>query len=796
MKVSLEWLSDWIELPSVEKLEHRLTVGGLEIEGMERVGFDLSEFVVGKVLSREQHPNADRLSLCSVDVGGGEPVGIVCGATNVESGQNVVVALHGTTLPDGSKIKRSKIRGVTSNGMICSERELGLGNDHSGIMVLPDGAVVGGNAEEILARNDLILDISITPNRGDWLSMLGMAREVHAHFGGAIKLPEIKLIEVKERSSDFTDVDVAEGTACPKYCGRVIRDVTVGESPEWLRSRIESAGIRSVNNVVDITNYVMMELGQPLHAFDFGKIKGKVSVRFASSKERLSALNDKDYTLTPDDLVIADDENAIALAGVIGGANTQVGTETKVVFLEAAIFHPSRVRKTARRHGLSTDASYRFERGVDQEGVEFAIDRAACLIGELSGGDVLSGRIAVQGRLEPAKRQVSVDATRVNHLLGTKLTSQEMVKILGQLDIITTRKADTLVCDVPSFRQDLAIGEDLIEEIARIHGYDQIPATLPASPGVGITQPPLRRTVEELRDALCNAGLVELMTFSSARPNDIVGLRQSEEIGKQRVEIKNPIRAEEPFLRMSIVPSILRSVQQNLSRQNESVKVFEISRVFELQKSADLPRENSEAVAVIAGNGGNDLWHKAAPVLFEIKGLVESVLEKLGVVAKFNPQESDSYFHPGASGSYEVGGRKIAILGELHPDTVGHFGIEAPIALATFNVSELLQSPRADRIIKEVSRFPSVRRDFSVLLNAHEQSGEVVAAVEKTAGAILSELEVIDRYEGEGIPEGKMSLSLRLIFQRLERTLRDEEVSKVSNRVIKMLEKRFNGVLR
>ena len=795
MKFSLAWLDEWIALPPLDELEDRLTVGGLEIEGIEQVGVDLKSFVVGQVLERTQHPNADRLSVCKVDIGSESPLEIVCGAPNVQAEQKVVVALHGSVLPDGTKIKRSKLRGITSNGMICSERELGLGVDHSGILILPKSTEVGVTAAEVIGDSDKVLDISITPNRGDWLSILGMAREVRAHFGGTIRLPEIQLIEEKDKASDRVSVEILDEKGCQKYLGRVVRDVTVGSSPKWLSSRVESAGIRSINNVVDITNYVMMELGQPLHAFDLRKITGTVSVRRAFSNEEIEALNDKKYVLTEDDLVIADDDKALAIAGVIGSVNSEVEVGTKEVFLEAAIFHPSQVRKTARRLGLSTEASYRFERGVDTEGLEFAIDRAACLIKELAGGGILSGPICVRGESGSRVSQVTVAVERVNKVLGTDLIPETMMEVLGRLDLVCTLQSDVLVCEVPPYRSDLRIEEDLIEEIARVYGYDQIPETLPAAPGTGISVPPLRTTIEEVRDTLCSVGLVELMTFSSARAEDKKGLRQDGD-STELVEISNPIRADEPFLRHSLVPSVLRMVRQNLSRQAGRVSVFEISRVFRQENLGELPFESSEAVAVIAGIADKDLWTQEAPLFFQIKGIAERVFERLAISATFNGQDGDSYLHPGASGSYEVKGKRVASLGELHPATASHFEIDTPLAMASFDVSELALVLGRQQLIKDVSRFPSIRRDFSVMLNVEQESGEVIEAVQRAGGTVLCGLEVFDCYEGKGVPEGKKSLSLRLTFQRLDRTLRDEEVNKVTQRVLKMLEKRYDGILR
>ncbi len=798
MKVPLAWLAEWIDLPSLEALDERLTVGGLEIDEVIRQGPDLSGLIVGYVEAREQHPDADRLSVCRVAIGEDEPVEIVCGAPNVDAGQHVVVATHGTVLPDGTKIKRSKIRGVRSNGMICSARELGLGDDHTGILTLSGTPEVGGPADAALGGGDWVLDIAITPNRGDWLSMLGMAREVRAHFGGELRTPPLACDEAGESTSESITLAVDDGEGCPRYCARIVRGLTVGPSPDWMRERLEAAGVRSISNVVDVTNYVMLEWGQPLHAFDLAKLRdATIRVRRAKPGERLTTLDGEERALHEDDLVIADAERAIALAGVMGGAETEVGETTRDVLIEAALFHPGRVRKTARRHGLSTDASYRFERSVDPEGPARAATRAAQLLAELAGGEVAPDIAVATGVALPERASVRVAVARVNRLLGTALTAEAMTALLKRQDFEVREEADDLVCLAPSHRNDIALPVDLIEEIARIHGYDEIAPTLPAAVAAGVTEPPLRATTETVRDALRAAGLNEIMTFSAARRGDPDDLRLEADDPRRRiVSLENPIKAEEPVLRTTLVASALRAVEQNLARQLPGVGVFEVGRVFLETSPSELPEERTEAVAAIAGAWATNVWSNDAPLFFRLKSVVTRVLDDLGVAHRFRAGSDEPFLHPGVAAQFLAGRSAVAWLGELHPETAARFELEAPVVLAGFDLDALRAAPRPVPTVQEVSKFPSASRDFAVLLDAETQAGAVLDAARKAAGGLLTGAEVFDRYEGKGVPEGKVSLGLRLTFQKVDRTLKDAEVSKACERVVAALHEKFEGELR
>ena len=798
MKVPLGWLSEWIDLPARDELCARLTSAGLEIEEIIETGPDLSGVRVGLVAEREPHPNADRLSLCKVDLGDGDLLDIVCGAPNVAAGQRVAVATHGVVLPGDFKIKRSKIRGVTSNGMICSSKELDLGDDHDGILVLPEDAPLGAPLPEVLPAGETVLDFEITPNRGDWVSMLGMAREVRANFGGALRLPEIVPTESARATADDVSIEVRDPDGCPRYVGRVVRGVAIGASPAWLVDRLEAAGLRSVNNVVDVTNLVMLEFGQPLHAFDLDRVQGGVVVRAAEEGEKIVTLDGQTRALERADLVIADDGGAIAVAGVMGGADSEVHDGTTNLLIESAHFHPSRVRRTARRLGLHSDASYRFERGVDPEGQARAADRAARLIAELAGGEVSGAPIEATGAPWPAPPTIELESERVNRLLGTALDVDAMIALLARVDVEATRDGDRLRCAVPRYRGDLHLAVDLIEEIARIHGYDDIAPTLPLEGLGAIEEPPRRATTDAVRRALVDAGLVEVMTFPAAPTSDAAALGLAEgDLRANPIGILNPIQSQESTLRTQLVASVLRVVHGNLAKQTQELRLFELSRVFRRNAEGGLPDEPIEAVAAFSLGGEGDLWREAqAPIFFHAKGVGERLLVACERRFEFRSECDEPYLHPGARGSFAVGGRTVAMVGELHPEVAARFDIEAPVALLVVDVDALDAVPRETPQYAAVSKHPWVRRDLAVLLERETPAGEIVEAIRKKAGSALASVDVFDRYEGKGVPEGKVSVAFRLVFQRLDRTLTEAEVTKSVERVVQLVSKRFGGELR
>ncbi|MFQ5514832.1 MAG: phenylalanine--tRNA ligase subunit beta [Myxococcota bacterium] len=802
MRVPLGWLSEWVDLPeSSALLEERLTLAGLEIEDVERQGPDLSAFRVGEVLECGPHPNADRLSLCRVTIGEGDPLEIVCGAPNVSAGQKVVVAQPGTTLPDGTRLKRTKIRGVTSVGMICSARELGLGEDHDGILVLDPQAPVGAPASEVVASGETVLDLEITPNRGDWASLLGIAREVRALFGGPLRIPPHAPPEGERSCADDVSVRIEDEGGCSHYVARVVRGIQLGPSPRWLRQKLEAGGMRPLNVVVDVTNLVLLEFGQPLHAFDLSTVRGGlVCVRAARAGEKLQTLDGQTRELVPEDLVIADAERAIALAGVMGGAESEVRPQTRDVLIESALFHPSRIRRMARRLGLRTEASYRFERGVDPEGVRRAADRAARLLAELAGGDVSRGTVEARGAVRPRTEEVVLDPARVNRLLGTELTSEEIVALLGRLELRAALDADgRLRCRIPSHRGDLQIAEDLVEEVARIHGYDRIPIRLPVCELRAGTAPARYELADRVRDCLCGLGLLEMRSFPGISARELDALRLPEDHPLRAVvQIRNPIIEGDSRLRTTLVPSLLRAVRTNLARQCDRVRLFEVSHVFHAREEGPLPREPSAAGLVLTRGEPQDLWERRdpPPLFFELRGLVEHTLDRLGIEAVFRAGQAPPYLHPGASGTLVAGRKVVAQVGELHPDVAAFYGIEVPCAVGELDLSAIEELPRRPRRLRDLSRQPAVRRDLAVLLDRDRPAGEILEAIRKCVGPALVSVTLFDRYEGKGIPDGKVSLAFRLVFQRPDRTLKESEIKRMMERVVQTLAQRFGGELR
>jgi phenylalanyl-tRNA synthetase beta chain len=802
MRVPLEWLAEFVELPSERELVERLSVGGFEDVLVEGTGPDLAAIRVGLVLSREAHPGADRLSLCQVDVGAEEPAAIVCGASNVAAGQKVAVALPGAQLPDGTRIERARIRGVVSNGMICSQRELGLQGDAEGIWVLDPAARIGAPLPEAVRLGERILALGLTPNRGDAASLLGLAREVRALFGasaGALRLPALEPTERGAPASAALRVSIEAPEGCYRYAARLVRGVRVGPSPEWLARRLEAAGLRPIHNAVDVTQYAMLELGQPLHAFDLARLRGgEIRVRRARAGEELVTLDGRRRALDPADLVIADAERAVALAGVMGGADTQVTEATVDVLLESAHFDPTSVRLTARRHGIQSEASYRFERGVDRAGVERAADRAARLLCELAGGEVARGAVVALGSPPPATEEIRLEVARANRLLGTSLASAEMQALLERVGVACRESGPgVLVGRVPTYRNDLHLHQDLTEEVARIHGYEQIEATRPWGELARVAVPALWRLAERARDSLCGAGLLECVSFPFVSRAEIEALRLSPDDPRRRsLGLVNPVHEEESQLRSALLPSLLRVARQNLNRQAEGLRLFELSRVFLPRGAGELPDEPLWLAALLTEAGGSRLWGAPPPLFFQVRGIAERLLFQMGYVAWLGRGELPPYLHPGAALALAVGGVQVGALGELHPEVAASFGLDAGCAVLELDLNALSERPRREVKVREASRHPRVRRDIALLVGREQAAGDLVEAIRKAAGQDLGSVEVFDRYEGEGVPEGRVSLAFRLVFQRADRTLTDAEVSRATERVVRELAERFGSELR
>lgn len=801
MRLPLAWLAEWVDLPAPAELARRLELSGFEDVAVHQLGPDLSQLRVGRVERCERHPDADKLSVCQVEVGDGALRAIVCGAPNVTAGQKVAVALPGSRLPDGTRIKKAKLRGVVSEGMICSRRELGLGEEAQGILVLDAGAPVGAPLSELFGAEGAVLEVGLTPNRGDAASLLGIAREVRALFGGALRIPEAAPAESGAPAARSARVEIDARDACWRYAARIVRGVRVGPSPERLRRRLEAAGLRSINNVVDATNCALLELGQPIHAFDLAALRGAlVRVRRAAAGERLTTLDGAARALDPQDLVIADAERPIALAGVMGGADTEVGAATTDLLIESAHFDPAAVRRSARRHGIHSEASYRFERGVDREGIARGADRAARLVAELAGGAVAPGRIEVRGDAPAVRPFVELGVARMNRLLGTAISRDEAAELLRRLGIEAEAQGEgALRCAVPSHRTDLELPEDLAEEVARLHGYDRIPSTLPVAELRPAKLPAGHLLAERARTLLAGLGLCELMTMPFVGAEDLLRLRL-EEGDPRRVGLRvlNPVQEQDARLRTTLLPSLLRAARQNRSRQVDRVTVFEVCRVFVPRPDAPLPDEPLWLAALITRGRERRLWDppEPPPLYFEARGIAERLFTGLGYEACLQRGGTVPYLHPGAQTEIAVADRPIGSVGELHPEVLRAFELDVPAALVEVELGALatISAPRAS--FREPSREPAIRRDLAVLIDRAQEARELLEEIRKCGGADLVSVALFDRYEGRGVPSGRVSVAFRLIFQRADRTLLDTEVNRAMDVVVRALAERFGAVLR
>lgn len=828
MKVSYNWLRTYAPVDATpEELADRLTMGGLEVDRIDRIGSTMEGVVIGEVLAVRKHPNADRLTLCEVNLGEGAPVQIVCGAPNVASGQRVPVARVGSTLMLPSRdnpqlkepvqIRRAKLRGETSEGMICSEAELGLSDDHSGIMVLDEDAAPGTPFASYLSRrgieaSDAVLDVAITPNRPDATSHIGVARDAAALTGTMLSIPPVDLPTHGGETADVVAVEIQAPDACPRYVALLVRGVTVGESPAWLKQRLTAIGLRPRNNVVDVTNFVMLECGQPLHAFDFDDVAGAtIRVRKLDAEASFTTLDDKRRSLPAGTLMICDAEREVAIAGVMGGQNSEVTERTTNVLIESAYFDPSSIRRTAKALGLQTDSSYRFERGVDRDGQVWAAARAAQLIAELAGGTIVSGM--VDAHPVPFERRViDVRIGRVNGLLGVPVPTEDARQLLTsigfEVELGATSDQPTLICRVPSFRPDIEREVDVIEEIARLYGYDNIPEP---ERSAGRGSPP--RELEDdrirklVRGMLSHSGYREIYTNSMQRAETAarfnVGLLTGEHDNAGVVETLNPISREMASLRPSLLPGGLEVISFNEKHGQRVLRFFEFGHVFHRTDRRDTLVEGFEEreslLIAVSGLSREAAWDadEQPSDLFDVKGMVESMLEGLRIpgVDMVPSHEASSV----TSQHLEVyaGGSRLGIVAELHPEVAGLYDLRDPVYFAEIDFSALVRvaAPHLKRTYRPVSRYPVVERDIAVVVDRAQQVGVMLKAIREAGSALLRDVQIFDLYEGERLGEGKKSVAFSMRFGS-DRTLTDEEVDAEVDAVVKLLEREYGASLR
>jgi phenylalanyl-tRNA synthetase beta chain len=807
MKVSLKWLSEYVDIPSdIKAFCDQLDLTGTGVEGVERTGDAFDKVVTGQVLEKTAHPDSDHMWVCKVSVGqcnvdkdgNPEPLQIVCGAQNFNQGDHIVVAMIGAVLPGDFKIKKSKLRGVVSCGMNCSARELGIGSDHDGIMILPEDAPLGMPFADYMKLSDTVLDLEITPNRPDCLSMVGMAREVGAMYANDFKNPleEMKgaLVEDAEGASvnDLAAVSIEDEDRCARYSARVIKNVKVGPSPDWLAERVVAAGARSINNVVDVTNYILFLFGQPLHAFDYDALvdesgKANIVVRAAKEGEEFTTLDDTERVLTSDMTVIATSEKAVALAGVMGGLETEVTEGTTTVLLETATFNSGHTSRTSRNLGLISESSMRYERGVDDNPIEDISAAAAQLLAEVSGGVVVPGIIDVwKEKTEPINLEFRIP--RFQAMMGYEIPRDFIVDTLSRLGCEVSGDGEVLAVVAPTFRPDLEREIDLYEEVLRLYGMDRIPATLPGGrERVGVRSESAR-IVSKINDTLRACGMNETMTYSFADPEELTKLRMSTEGMGIPVELLNPLNAEQSVMRQSIIPGLLRSVAYNQSRGVHNVQLYETGIVFFGAEGKKKPKEKERLAGVLAGSMKDTSWNQpACPFdFFDGKGVVENLARELALPKlRFKAIEA-GHLQPGRAAEVFSAGTSLGWIGEIHPLAVEAFDAQAPIVAFELDLQALVKCARPARDYVDVPLFPAVTMDVAFVVDEEVPNEKLMQCMNSAGGKLLDSVALFDVYRDEKrLGAGKKSMAYALEYRASDRTLTTEEVDKQHARLIK-----------
>ena len=807
MKVTLNWLKQYVDFNwSPEELAERLTMLGLEVEGVQKLGGEFAGIVVAQVITRDKHPNADKLSVCRVNDGTGERQ-IVCGAQNFQAGDKVPLILPGASLPmkPGDKepftIKVGKIRSVESHGMMCSPAELGLPDQVDGLLILRADAKVGQPFAEYLGRagSDVIYDLEVTPNRPDLNSVIGIAREIAALTGNPLRVPECGMRNAECGIRDFVAVRNQEPELCPRYTARVVTGVKVGPSPDWLRQTLEKVGIRSISNVVDVTNFVMLETGQPLHAFDYHLIakgadgKPTIVVRRAAADEKFKTLDNQERTLTADMLLIADEQKGIALAGVMGGANTEIRDDTRDVLIESAYFAPTNIRRTSKALGLRSESSYRFERGCDVGIADYASERAARLILETAGGTLVPG--VVDAYPQPAKaKEISLRFAKADALLGVAIAPEQQVKLLTRLGLtLAASEAASATFVIPSFRVDLKREVDLIEEIARLHGVDKIPSTTPRGAVGANAFDAVYDEISAVRRLLTGLGLNE------AQGQTLVSLANCRLPEGEIVKLANPLSADMDVLRPSLLPGLLDTLRHNLSRKNNDVALFEIGRVF-TNANGQAKEERRVAIA-LTGQRALAFWsgddRDAKFDAMDLKGLVEDVLEHFGLrgVQFGKRAEPNALFLESATVS--LGGKlQLGELGQLLPALAKQYDLRDAVFLAELRLDELLARSNRNKAFKPLPQFPASRRDVAILVPEATTHDAVLQAVKQAKPANLETVELFDVFRGKNVPAGQKSLAYAFTYRAADKTLTDADVNGAHAKAVDALKQKLSATVR
>lgn len=790
MKFSESWLRTLVDTKlSSEELSHLLTMAGLEVEALDPVAPQFNDVVVAHVLEVVKHPDADRLNVCKVDTGRGEPTTIVCGAPNVAVGLRVPCALPGARLPGDFTIKLAKVRGIESSGMLCSAKELGIAEEASGLLILPADAPVGQSIRQYLDLDDNVFELKLTPNRADCLSLTGVAREVAAIAGAQVKFVEVP--EVVASITDKREVVLDAPIACPLYCGRVIKGVDAKAlTPDWMKRRLERSGIRAISALVDVTNYVMLELGQPLHAFDNSKLNGAVHARLAKPEEKLLLLNEQTINIDSDMLVIADDTKALAMAGIMGGEESGITLETTELLLESAFFTPKAIAGRARRYGFGSDASHRFERGVDFGGTRRAMERATHLILDICGGN--AGPVVEAKAEMPARNPVHLRTARAAAVLGMSLTADQVARLFSGLGLAFTREGDDFLVSPPSWRFDIEIEEDLIEEIARLHGYDNIPAPAPRGPLSMLVQPEAQRPQARIRQMLVDRGYQEVINFAFVEEAWEADFSANEKL----IRLANPIASQMAVMRSTLFGGLISNLQTNLKRKQGRVRLFETGRTFHRDNAA-VPVDGFHQPWKLAGlaYGGAlpEGWGSGSRKVdfYDVKGDLEALMPNAYV--RFEKIEHPA-LHPGRAAKLVLDGRDIGCLGELHPEWLQKYDL--PLAPIVFELDlEALKVVNVPSYL-EVSKFPPVIRDLAIVVDQNMPLQTLLDGLKGQLPALIKDVQLFDVYVGKGVPENKKSLAFRIVMQDTQRTLQDSEVDAATQHLMACLEQAFGAELR
>ena len=789
MLVSYNWLKQYTNVEdNANALAEKITRGGIEVEGVEYLAEEISNVVVGYVVSKEKHPDAEKLNVCQVNVGEEENLQIVCGAPNVDAGQYVIVAKVGAKLP-GIKIKKAKLRGVESQGMICSLAELGLSksvvpkNYQEGIYVFETEQELGSDVVEVLGLNDYILDLSITPNRADALSMRGLTYELGALYNNKVNFNDVE----KEENYEATSLQVAiESDSCRNYVGQVVKNVEVKSSPLWLQTRLMNSGIRPINNIVDITNYVLLEFGQPMHAFDKDLVGDEIVVRDAKEGEVLETLDGEERKLQTTDLVITDGTRAIALGGVMGGKNTEVSEETKNIILESAYFNPTSVRRTSAAHGLRSDSSARFEKGIDPNMQKAALARAVELILELCPNAVVESSVGVVNKEE--EKVVEISTSYINNYLGITLSTEEIVAILEGLSFTVEVTGENLVVKVPTRRPDISIKQDLVEEVIRIYGYDNLASTLPKFSKTtkgGLTYS--QRMVRDLRGLYASLGFNDTINYSLVSEEEATGYTLEDH---HKVRLLMPMTETHSTLRQSLIPGLLNTVQYNVARKQKDLKLLEIGRVFFGSGDDNIqPKETLYLSAALTGEERVTKWLKESSTLdfFAAKGYLEVVFERLGLEEKVTYKKSTlEGMHPGRFAEVYLGEKRIGFIGEVHPQVADKLGLNTTYVFE-INLDEVISESKVKPKYEEVTKYPEITRDIAMLVDVKDEYQNIYNVIESVNSKLITNVELFDLYAGAELLAGKKSLALTITYSDKQKTLTDEEVTAVHEKVLAAL---------